>query len=106
SAGPYRANYLAAGGPSGPWGWPTGAAACRLAGGGCTMSFQAGVVAWSTATGSVLIPQILATEWTRRGATDSALGYPTAPATVSGTVTTQRFQNGTLAYDASTKTYS
>ncbi|HWL76313.1 LGFP repeat-containing protein, partial [Microbacterium sp.] len=34
SAGPYRANYLAAGGPSGPWGWPTGAAACRLAGGG------------------------------------------------------------------------
>jgi uncharacterized protein with LGFP repeats len=101
--GAFRTNYLTAGGPAGAWGWPTGKASCGLAGGGCTMAFQKGVVAYSTATGSVLVPKgpILGA-WTTRGGVAGALGYPKASAVTKGTVTTQTFQHGTVKYDSAT----
>jgi uncharacterized protein with LGFP repeats len=101
--GPFRSNYLAAGGPAGVWGWPTGKAACRLTNGGCTMAFQKGVVAWSSATGSVLVPKgPILDAWTTRGGVAGALGYPKASAVTKGTVTTQTFQHGIVKYDSAT----
>lgn len=76
--GPFRDNYLTAGGPSGPWGWPAGAARCGMVDGGCLMNFQSGTIGYSAATGSVLIPGAIAAEWNRLGA--AALGYPRTPA--------------------------
>ena len=103
-SGVFLRNYEAAGGPQGAaWGWPTSTVDCTLAGGGCAMSFQKGVVGWSSATGSVLVPVgPILTEWTRLGGAESALGYPKASATVSGTITTQLFQKGEISYDTRT----
>lgn len=104
-SGAYRTGYLNAGGPSGRWGWPAGAATCRLAADGCTMLFQHGLGAYAPATGVVLIPTVLAGEWTRRGGPLSPLAYPVASATVKGDLTSQRFQGGTLTFDKATGTY-
>jgi uncharacterized protein with LGFP repeats len=104
-SGAFRSNYLNAGGPAGSWGWPASAATCGLVGGGCTMLFQNGTVAYSAATGSMLVPTVLATEWTRRGEPAGALGYPVAAASVVGNVTSQRFQGGTLSHDRATGAY-
>ncbi|WP_435743796.1 LGFP repeat-containing protein [Microbacterium sp. PMB16] len=103
-SGAFLRGYEAAGGPQGAaWGWPTSVVDCTLAGGGCSMGFQKGVVAWSATTGSVLMPTgpILA-EWRRLGGAASTLGYPSARPEVVGTVTSQRFQHGVMSYDTKT----
>uniref|UniRef100_UPI0035ABE6FE LGFP repeat-containing protein n=1 Tax=Microbacterium paraoxydans TaxID=199592 RepID=UPI0035ABE6FE len=85
------------------WGWPTSVVDCTLAGGGCSMSFQKGVVGWSSSTGSVLVPTgAILNEWKRLGGVESAWGYPKSSAVVSGNLTTQRFQNGEVSYDSTT----
>ena len=100
--GALRTSYLKAGGPAGAWGWPTSGADCTIVGGGCSMSFQRGLVLYSSSTGSHLIPggKLLA-EWSRRGGPASDLGYPVSAATGSATVV-QRFQHGTVELTAAT----
>ncbi|GAA1780577.1 cell wall-binding repeat-containing protein [Leucobacter iarius] len=50
--GKLRDGYLAAGGPTGAWGWPKGAATCSADGTKCSMAFAAGTATW-TATGGL-----------------------------------------------------
>ncbi len=61
-------DYLAAQGEAGEWGWPISAQNCSTTAGGCAMSFQKGVVGWSSATGSVMVSAKVGAEWTRYGA--------------------------------------
>ncbi|GAA1594815.1 LGFP repeat-containing protein [Leucobacter chromiireducens] len=93
-AGPFLTNYRAAGFVQGPWGWPTADATCGLAAGGCTMPFQTGVVAYSGATGSHLVPTAILPEWQRLSTVTGRLKYPTAEAETSAGGTAQRFQGG------------
>lgn len=93
--GPLRNSYLASGGPSGTFGWPTGAAQCGLTDGGCVMDVQRGVLAFSTATGSVLVSSATATAWmSNRG--PAWLGYPTGAPTDLAGGQVQRFQKGSF----------
>ena len=94
TAGAFYKNYVAAGYVQGAWGWPTADPACNLAGGGCTMAFQTGVVAYSPATGSRLVPTALLPEWNRLANVNGMLGYPIAAAQSSSAGTAQLFQGG------------
>lgn len=98
--GTFLTRYLAAGGPTGAWGWPTAALYCGLVDSGCMLQSQNGTLASSSATALVMMPPQIALEWNLRGV--RVLGYPTAPAQTSGTVTTQRFQKGTVSHDSAT----
>ncbi|WP_159600303.1 hypothetical protein [Agromyces humi] len=93
------AAYTASGGPA-AWGWPTGAAGCKLAGGGCSQEFQNGTVFHTTATGARLVkPGTIYTEWVKSGHVTGTLGYPTSSESevaANGGGTTQSFQKGTL----------
>lgn len=100
--GPLGAGYIALGAQAGPAGWPTAAALCGQAGGGCTMPVQNGIVAYSPATGVRFVPAAIDTAWQERGGPGGSLGYPIAAPTSSGTVTAQRFQKGTLRHDSAT----
>ncbi|WP_431194076.1 LGFP repeat-containing protein, partial [Leucobacter chromiireducens] len=106
-AGPFLTNYRAAGFVQGPWGWPTADATCGLAAGGCTMSFQTGVVAYSGATGSHLVPSAILPEWQRLSTVNGLLKYPTAEAEISAAGTAQRFQGGvTMATNGANYTFN
>lgn len=52
--GGIRAFYFGKGGSAGALGWPTAAATCGLADGGCSQTFQKGTVLWSAALGARL----------------------------------------------------
>ncbi|MGI8392686.1 hypothetical protein [Leucobacter sp. W1038] len=96
SNGPFKAQYLAAGGPSGSWGWPKTNAACRLVEGGCYMEFQFGTGMWSAGTGLVLVSNEAFAIWNREG---GSFGYPIAPpVTVSanGGGVVQEFTRGAV----------
>ncbi|UYO98152.1 hypothetical protein OED01_05430 [Microbacterium sp. M28] len=66
--------YVAAGGPTGSWGWPVSEPRCGLPDSGCLMVFQNGTVGYSASTGAVLMSAPVAAEWNRVGI--SMLGYP------------------------------
>ncbi|MDP3952528.1 LGFP repeat-containing protein [Microbacterium sp.] len=99
-SGALRNSYLAAGGPSGKWGWPAGAARCGLADGGCLMVFQNGSVGYSPGTGSVLMTPAVAAEWNRLGI--AVMGYPTSTVT-SGIA--QNFTKGAVVSSSSLTIY-
>jgi len=61
----------------GSLGFPTGDTTCDLADAGCSGEFQRGSVYWTTATGARVVSGSILTRWTKTGAEDGALGYPT-----------------------------
>ncbi|MBK0421632.1 hypothetical protein JD292_06050 [Leucobacter sp. CSA2] len=100
--GPLLTAYREAGFVQGSWAWPVGNASCGLVGGGCTMPFQNGTVAYSAATGAKLIAKELVAEWNRAGGASGSYGYPTASAeTVPGVGLVQQFQKTMLAWTPS-----
>ncbi|MFE6995320.1 LGFP repeat-containing protein [Microbacterium sp. NPDC057659] len=95
--GALRTSYVKANGPAGAWGWPAGAATCRLSGGGCVMAFTKGTIGYSAETGSVLMSTAVAKEWLRLD--PASVGYPKAVATANpanGGGTVQEFTKGTF----------
>ena len=61
---------------AGPLGYPTAAAVCGLAGGGCRQTFQGGTLWSAPGTGAHAVSGAVATVWTAAGAEGGTLGYP------------------------------
>jgi hypothetical protein len=93
--------WLDSGGAAGSLGEPVAPEECDLAGGGCVRMYEAGVVAWSPATGAQIVtdPAVLA-RWLARGAEAGTLGYPVADVVCGfggdGSGCGQRFQGGSV----------
>lgn len=58
--------YSQAGGPAGPWGWPTGKILCTASGDQCSGTFASGVAAWTERRGNLFtsfsapsVPEVL-----------------------------------------------
>jgi uncharacterized protein with LGFP repeats len=100
--GPLGLGYIALGAQGGAAGWPTAAARCGLIAGGCLMQTVNGAIAYSPSGGTRFVPLVILKAWQDRQAMNGPLGYPVAAPSVSGTVTTQRFERGTLVYDSAT----
>ena len=73
--------YLAAGGPTGSWGWPTVGKTLGLPNGGSTVTFQNGVAVHTHATGVVYMPKAAYDYWIANGGPTGSLGYPTESGT-------------------------
>lgn len=96
SDGLFRAQYEAAGGVSGSWGWPAENAKCQLIENGCFMKFQNGIGMWSANTGLVLTSDEAFRIWNREG---GSFGYPkAAPKAIAanGGGTLQEFTRGAV----------
>lgn len=88
--GKLRDGYLAAGGPTGPWGWPTGAVTCAADGSRCSMPFATGTATWTATGGLDFVKDLQGVPKQRISGGDrfdtaveaSKAGYPTAAGTV------------------------
>ena len=104
--GAIRERWAALGWENGSLGYPTTDEGCGLTAAGCSSTFEGGRIVWSYGTGAHALTGALLTHWLNQGADGGALGYPLEEARTSGTVTTQRFQGGTLSYNSSTNTWT
>jgi uncharacterized protein with LGFP repeats len=100
-SGTIRAKYWAAQSTKGVLGWPTAAAVCGFAGGGCSQTFQGGLI-FAPPTGAAYLSNadVLAT-YARAGGPSGALGLPIVDAAVQaggshGNGTAQSFQRGSI----------
>jgi uncharacterized protein with LGFP repeats len=100
--GPMDTAYAAQGRQGGPLGYPTAAQQCTA--GGCTQSFQGGVLAWSSATGAHALTGGIGWLWAAGGGAAGALGWPTAGMTCDATGCGQRFQRGEAWWSPATGT--
>jgi uncharacterized protein with LGFP repeats len=83
-------------------GYPTTDENCGLPGNGCYQLYQNGSIYWSPATGEHFVNGAIRDAWAAVGWEAGAWGYPTAnPMAVDGGLS-QRFQNGTARWNAST----
>jgi uncharacterized protein with LGFP repeats len=88
------------GGSGGFLGFPTTSDAAAP-GGGYVVDFEGGSVYWSPATGAHSITGPLATSYTSRGRSGSALGFPVADSTyVTGGMRSD-FQHGSMTWASS-----
>jgi uncharacterized protein with LGFP repeats len=76
TSGAVRNVWVAGGAGAGPWGNPTAAMVCGLAGGGCKQEFEEGTVYASAATGTRVVSGPVAAAWSAAGAESGPLGYP------------------------------
>jgi len=98
--GSIRDAWARQGWENGPLGYPTTDVNCGLRNGGCWQGFHGGVIHWSPATGAQITTGGMLGAWGRVGWENGRLGYPTSGATVSGGVTRQTFQGGSISIDA------
>jgi uncharacterized protein with LGFP repeats len=75
---------------------------CGLRGGGCLTHFQNGSIYYSPATGAHPISGGILSGWAAQGWENGAWGYPAASAVATSGGVTQRFQNGTATWNATT----
>jgi uncharacterized protein with LGFP repeats len=91
--------YRERGGPSGALGFPLDST--HIEAGGIVQSFQGGTIYIAGATGIQTVPPAVQAAFKANGGVDGPLGFPVAPAVVSGTETSQRFQRGTITVTSS-----
>ncbi|MHA7270488.1 hypothetical protein [Arthrobacter sp. HLT1-20] len=93
--------WFHSGGLQGP-GYPTSNLACGLRDGGCSQSFDAGLMVSSDDTRGTLITGGIQSKWANLSAQDGYLGYPTWKEECSGVVVTclQSFQGGNVIWSA------
>jgi len=90
--------WSAAGGASGPLGYPTTSVLSCDPGAGCTQRFRAGAIAWSGATGADAMGEAVAREWLAHGG-PASLGYPSRSVlSCGGPVCEQPFARGTAVW--------
>ncbi|MCZ2806481.1 hypothetical protein O2W18_15330 [Modestobacter sp. VKM Ac-2983] len=75
--GVLHAAWMAQGYEVGKLGYPTGAADCGLAGGGCEQQFQGGTLYTHLTAGNHTVSGAIATAWQAAGGEGGPLGYPT-----------------------------
>ncbi|SDC05991.1 Uncharacterized conserved protein, contains LGFP repeats [Geodermatophilus telluris] len=92
--------YLAAGGPAGPLGFPTGAEA--PAGTGRGQRFQSGGVWWTSAGGAHVVRGAIGAHWEATGGMTGPLGAPLGDEGPAATGAAQRFGTATLYWSATT----
>ncbi|WP_176803090.1 M43 family zinc metalloprotease [Arthrobacter sp. ov407] len=101
-SGAYATAWTAAGRQPG-MGYPTGAPACGLYGGGCFQPFQKGNIYYSTASGAHAVTGAYWNAW-REAGWQPGIGYPTGDPVcgLSGGGCSQSFQKGNVYYTAAT----
>lgn len=87
--------YTQRGGPAGSLGFPLSSPYVEA--GGIVQSFQGGTIYIAGSTGIHTVPPAIQAAFASNGGPGGTLGFPVAAAVVSGTVTTQRFQRGSIA---------
>lgn len=100
--GPIATRWSELGGPGGFLGYPVAAQRCGLVLGGCLQSFQGGTVYTTPTTGTQAVSDPIADAWAAQRWEQGPWGYPTGPASSSGTLTRQSFQGGAVTYDSTT----
>jgi len=96
--GPIWSAFSAAGGASGPLGYPT--ASPRAAAGGSVQDFERGRIHGTAGTGWWILSGAIGTEYDRAGGESGALGFPVGAATTVAGVTAQEFQRGRIVSSA------
>ncbi|MGY1804691.1 LGFP repeat-containing protein [Blastococcus sp. SYSU D00922] len=86
----------------GPLGYPVTDMNCTLVDSGCGQWFERGSIYWSPSTGSISLTGAVNGSYRAQGAERSALRYPTAEMTCSGTSCRQDFQGGSMTWAADT----
>ena len=102
--GAIRERWAQLGWEGGSLGYPTGDEVCGLVRGGCSSTFQSGVIAYHYATGAHSVSGPLLTAWTARGAQDGALGYPVEEPRTTASGVTQRYEGGMLTWTSADDT--
>ncbi|RBY80053.1 lysozyme M1 [Blastococcus sp. TF02-09] len=103
-SGAVLAKYTAAKATAGTLGYPTDAARCGLAGGGCFQQFQGGrIYASGSGVAATMVAGPIRDLWTSRGSESGALGYPTGDQQcgLADGGCSQAFQKGTVYTSAS-----
>jgi uncharacterized protein with LGFP repeats len=86
--------YKQHGGPAGSLGFPLDST--HVEAGGIVQSFQTGTIYIAGSTGIHIVPSAIQAALVAQGGVSGPLGFPVAPAVVSGAEMTQRFQRGTI----------
>jgi uncharacterized protein with LGFP repeats len=108
STGAINARYVAAGGPSGPLGFPLADLGGPMQNSGWGQQFQGGSIYWTAATGAHTVTGPIRDKWAASGWEAGALGYPTTdtigPMGLGGYG--QQFANGSIYWTAGTGAHS
>ncbi|MFF3063317.1 LGFP repeat-containing protein [Oerskovia sp. NPDC057915] len=91
--------YRDRGGPEGSLGFPTNSP--HVEAGAIVQSFQGGTIYIAGTTGIQTVPAAVQVAFAANGGPGGRLGFPVAAAVVSGSGTSQRFQNGTITVSPS-----
>lgn len=102
--GPLRTHWLSTGGPTGPFGIPSGNP-IPLHGKGISQDFTTGSLVYSPAAGTHDSLGAIRTKWVSSGSEDGPLGFPTTNEYSVGQGQAQKFQNGTIYWSPSTGTH-
>ncbi|SDL60579.1 Uncharacterized conserved protein, contains LGFP repeats [Geodermatophilus siccatus] len=98
--GSILSTWLAAGGATGPLGFPTTSDAKTADGRGYVVRFTGGDVYWSPATGTQVVSGAMARTYWQRGGSASALGFPTRSSyAITGGMRTD-FEHGSMTWNA------
>ncbi|WP_307481882.1 LGFP repeat-containing protein [Microbacterium trichothecenolyticum] len=92
--GAYLDAWKASGGEKGSLGLPTGADSCD--GNSCSISFQRGIVVWTSARGAITVAPPVFDAWQAAGGVSGRYGLPLSGATRSGKTITQAFERGNI----------
>lgn len=94
--GGIRARWGVTGYEAGTLGYPTGGERCGLAQGGCTQTFEKGIVSWTPTGGAWDMVGEFASVWAGANGAASPLAYPSASAECKSDVCVQQFQGGVI----------
>ncbi|MGR7023807.1 hypothetical protein [Geodermatophilus sp. URMC 62] len=101
--GAIAAAYTAAGGPTGPLGFPT--AGETASGSGRAQPFQSGGIYWTSAGGAHPVRGAIGSVWLAGGGIDGPLGAPTGNEIAAGPDSAQAFRNGVLHWSAASSVH-
>ncbi|ALO66689.1 hypothetical protein AS189_09510 [Arthrobacter alpinus] len=102
--GPLRDHWLSSGGPTGPFGLPSGNPT-PVPGKGSTQTFTTGTLLYTPATGTHEFMGAIRTKWLTSGTAGGPLGFPTTNEYSSGHGRAQKFQNGIIYSSPSSGTH-
>jgi uncharacterized protein with LGFP repeats len=103
-AGAIREKWRAAGAQDGELGYPVNEQTCGLRDGGCTQSYEEGMIHWSPATGARISRSPAISAWGYTGFERGPLGYPVTDYTcgLAGGGCYQHFQGGSVYWSTGT----
>jgi uncharacterized protein with LGFP repeats len=97
----FHTAYVAAGGPSGPLGWPaTGPIHFSASGGGTVQGFAGGALAGADGAAAYTLTGVMRSAYNSAGGVTSELGWPSGDSSCTAGVCTQQYQNGTIFWSA------